>query len=291
MSVPLEPLHKQSAKIAMDLSGAVKENSRSSQLISSSLDGISQSQKKIVNALAELEELPDHVQQLSNHLEKMRGAAVTLEQVRDSLEHHAREQRVLTEQDQENILEAFGQQQQDLVTLNVQLTQLKDEHILQLQERFEQSESRLVQVFQDHTQALEDKLNASALRILHIGGHLAKLKSASLTSDQVKQLLKAEADIQQRLIAQGQEQVQATLSQNLHGVAAVGSQVNQASSALNSKLQERLENVELRLGQELRALAQSQNQQLSNAFKWLVALGVLNLAGLMAGAVWILAKY
>lgn len=72
--------------------GFVRENSKSSQLISSSLDGISQSKKRIVSALAELEELPEQAQQHASHLEKIRGAAVTLCQVHELLERHVHEQ-------------------------------------------------------------------------------------------------------------------------------------------------------------------------------------------------------
>lgn len=287
MSAPLAPLREHGAKLEKGLSSAVSESSKSSQLISSSLDSISHSQKRIVSALADLEELPEQLQQLARHLEKIRGAALTVDQVHQLLERHAREQHVLTEQGQEKIQEAFGQQQQGLVALNAQIIKAKDEQSLQLQERFEQSDSHLGQVLEDRTQTLENKLTACAQRIQLIGGHLAKLQNASLTADQVKQLLEAETSAQQGVIKQGQEQVQATLRQNLQGVAALESHFNRVSTAMSSQLQERLEHVELRLGQEVHSLTQCHSQQLSKTFKWVFALGVMNLAGLVACAVWI----
>jgi len=286
MSAPLAPLREHGAKLEKGLSSAVSESSKSSQLISSGLDSISQSQKKVMTALADLEELPEQLQQLASRLEKISGAAVTVDQVHQVLERHAREQHALTEQGQEKILEAFAQQQQGLVALNAQIIQANDQKSLQLQERFEQADAHLGQVLQERTRTLEDKLTACVLRIQLIGSHLVKLQNASLTADQVMQLLEAQTSTQRGVIKQGQEQVQATLRQSLQGVAALESHFNQTSTAVSSQLQEQLQHVELRIGQTLHSLTQRHGQHLGKTFKWMVTLGVLNLVGLVACVVW-----
>jgi tetrahydromethanopterin S-methyltransferase subunit G len=291
MSAPLAPLREHGAKLEKGLSSAVSESNKSSQLISSGLDSISQNQKRVMSALADLEELPEQLQQLASHFEKMREATVTVDQVHTVLERHAREQNALTEQGQDKIQEAFAQQQQGLVALNAQIIQANDQQSLQLQERFEQADVHLGQVLQERTQALEDKLTACVLRIQLIGSHLVKLQNASLTADQVMLLLEAQANTQQVLLKQDQEQVQAGLRQNLQGVAALESHFNQVNTALSAQLQERLEHVELRIGQQLQLVTQCHGQQIGRTFKWMVTLGVLNLVGLVACVVWIVLQH
>jgi tetrahydromethanopterin S-methyltransferase subunit G len=290
MSAPLAPLREHGAKLEKGLSNAASESTKSSLLISSSLDSISQSQKKLMSVLVELKELPEQLQQLASRLESMREAAVTVEQMEQMqrlLERHAREQHSLTEHGLKNAQEAFFQQQQSLVALNAQINLANDQQSLLLQEQFERADAHLSQVLKERTQALEEKQIACVLRIQLIGSHLVKLQNTSLTADQVTRLLEVQARTQQELNKQEHEQVQASLRQNLQGVTELQSRFKQATTDVSAQLQEQLAHVELNLGLQLQSLTQRHGQQFGRTFKWMVALGVLNLVGLVACMVWV----
>ena len=288
MSAPLAPLREHGAKLEKDLKAATDKNSSSSQMLHSSLDSINLSQKKVMSKLGELEELLKPIDLIASQLSSLRDTVLSADQLRQSLEIHARDQKMLIERGQEHVQATLRQQQEYLVELDSRVAQSKNDLWLQLQERFDRSDLQFTEALHEHVQVLDSKLMACAQRISHIGSHLSKLQSTALTTEQIQHLLEIQASVQRVLVEQGNEQVQASLRQSRQSVDSLDAQVVQVKTDLRSHLQDRFDLSNQQLGQALDLLAQRQDRQLNKSFKWLMTLGVLNLMGLAACAAWII---
>ncbi|HHS7807698.1 MULTISPECIES: hypothetical protein [Pseudomonas] len=288
MSAPLAPLREHGAKLEKDLKAATDKNSSSSQMLHSSLDSINLSQKKVMSKLGELEELLKPIDLIASHLGSLRDTVLSADQLQQSLEIHARDQKMLIEHGQEHVKATLRQQQEHLVELDNRVAQSKNDLWLQLQERLDRSDLQATEGLREHVQVLEDKLLACAQRISNIGSHLAKLQSKALTTEQVQDLLEIQASAQRVLVEQGHKQVQASLRHSRQSVDSLDAQVAQVKTDLRSHFQDRFDLSDQQLGRALDLLGERQDRQLSKSFKWLMTLGVLNLMGLAACAVWII---
>lgn len=280
MSAPLAPLRDQGAKLEKGLSSVADESSKSTSLISTSLDDLKQSQKKLVTKLADLEELPEQLQGVANQVEKLREAAVIVDQLPQLLERHSIAQQAMAEQELAQVLEVLSQHLQSLATLEARVIQAVNQCSGQLQERFEHAESQLGRVLQERAESLDDKLISCARHIHLLSSQSAKLQATVLSTDQLPPLLEVQARAQRTLIEQGQQQ----------SVATFDIQLTQLKKDLDLQWQDRLDDVQRQLSEAIQALAQGQGQRLSKSFKWLLVLGLLNVMGLAGCAAWMVLR-